>query len=167
MTEYHTEKVKLSDSQLDKLKSLTKTMTKITLRLSLEMIDTIKNNFSHNLLLTNRQVASLHKAFVNNSSKDVKLTNIQISKIIQLDWFLGRLLGPLMKVTLPLMKNVLIPLAKNVLIPLGWTVAALADAGIHKKLLGSRTFGSGTSTLIKSNKKMKMKKSLLKILAYW
>ena len=119
MTEYHKEKVKLSDSHLDKLKSVTKTTTKITLRLSLEMIDTINNNFSHNLLLTNRQVASLHRAFVNNSSKDVKLTNTQISKIIQLDRFLGRLLRPLMKVTLPLMKNVLMPLAKNVLIPLG------------------------------------------------
>ena len=52
--------------------------------------------------------------------------------------FLGRLLGPLLKKGLPLMKNVIKPLAKSVLIPLGLTTAASAsDAGIHKKILGS------------------------------
>ena len=53
--------------------------------------------------------------------------------------FLGRLLGPLLKTWLPLMKNVIKPLAKSVLISLGLTGAALAaDAGIHKKNLGIR-----------------------------
>ena len=48
--------------------------------------------------------------------------------------FLGRLLGPLLKTGLPLIKNVIKPLAKSVLIPLGLTAAASAtDAGIHKK----------------------------------
>ena len=51
--------------------------------------------------------------------------------------FLGRLLGPLLKTGLPLIKNVIKPLTKSVLIPLGLTGAAsAADAGIHKKILG-------------------------------
>ena len=68
--------------------------------------------------------------------------------MIQLGGFLGRLLGPLLKTGLPLMKNVIKPLAKSVLIPLGLTVAAsAADAGIHKKILGS----GNMTTLIISN----------------
>ena len=48
--------------------------------------------------------------------------------------FFGRLLGPLLKTGLPLMKNVTKPLAKSVLIPLGLTAAAsAADAGTRKK----------------------------------
>ena len=54
--------------------------------------------------------------------------------MIQSGVFLGRLLGPLLKTGLPLIKNVIKPLAKSVLIPLGLTAAAsAADAGIHKK----------------------------------
>ena len=50
--------------------------------------------------------------------------------------FLGRLLGPLLKTGLPLMKIVIKPLVKSVLIPLGLTAAAsAADAGIHKKII--------------------------------
>ena len=56
--------------------------------------------------------------------------------MIQPEGFLGRLLGPLLKTGLPLIKNVITPLAKSVLIPLGLTVVASADAGIHKKILG-------------------------------
>ena len=52
--------------------------------------------------------------------------------MIQSGEFLGKLLGPLLKIGLPLIKNVITPLAKSVLIPLGLTAAA-ADAGIHKK----------------------------------
>ena len=66
--------------------------------------------------------------------------------------FLGRLLGPLLKIGLPLIRNVirnvLKPLAKSVLIPLGLTAAA-TDASIHKKL-----FGCGNTTLIISNEEM-------------
>ena len=70
--------------------------------------------------------------------------------MIQSGRFLGRVLGPLLKAGLPLMKNVLQPLAKSVLIPLGLTAAAsVADSGIHKKVLGS-----GTTTLIISNEEM-------------
>ena len=57
--------------------------------------------------------------------------------MIQSRGFLGRLLGPLLKTGLPLIKKTFKPLAKSVLIPLGLTVAAKADAGIHKKILGS------------------------------
>ena len=78
----------------------------------------------------------------------------------QLAGFLGRLLGPLLKTGLPLMKNVTKPLAKSVLIPLEWTaVAAAADAGIYKKILGSGhrpplRDASHDTTLIMSNDEM-------------
>ena len=105
------------------------------------------SNFPHKLLLTNRQVANLRKAFANKLSTDTKLSKIQIPKMMQSGGFLGRLLGPLLKTGLPLIKNVIKPLAKSVLIPLGLTAAAsAADAGIHKKILGS-----GNTTLIISN----------------
>ena len=62
--------------------------------------------------------------------------------------FLGRLLGPLLKTGLPLIKNVIKPLAKSVSIPLGLTTAAsAADAGIHKKILGSGCRNSSSSAL--------------------
>ena len=97
-----------------------------------------KINFQHELLLTNRKVANLREAFANKSSTDIKLSKTQISKMIQSGGFLGRLLGPLLKTGLPLIKNVIKPLAKSVLIPLGLTAAAsAADAGIDKKFLGS------------------------------
>ena len=65
-------------------------------------------------------------------SADIKLSKTQIVKIIQSGGFLGKLLGPLLKTGLPLIKNVIKPLAKSVLISLGLTAAAsAADAGIH------------------------------------
>ena len=77
--------------------------------------------------------------------------------MIQSGGFLGRLLGPLIKTGLPLIKNVIKPLAKNVLIPLGLNAAAsAADAGIHKKILGSgHNNNNNTTTLIISNDEMK------------
>ena len=67
-------------------------------------------------------------------STDLKLSKVQISKLIQSAGFLGRLLGPLLKTGLTLIKNVIKQLAKSVLIPLGLTAAAsAADTGIHKK----------------------------------
>ena len=72
--------------------------------------------------------------------------------MIQSGGFLGRLLGPLLKTGLPLIKSVIKPLAKSVLIPLGLTAAAsAADAGIHKKILGS---GHNNTTLIILNDEM-------------
>ena len=98
------------------------------------MIGDNETSFPHKLLLTNRQVSNLRKVFANNSSIDIKLSQSQLSKMIQSGGFLGRLLSPLLKTGLPLIKNVIKPLAKSVLIPLGLTAAAsAADAGIHKK----------------------------------
>ena len=77
--------------------------------------------------------------------------------MIQSGGFLGRLLGPLLKTGLPLIKNVIKPLAKSVLIPLGLTAAAsAADTGIHKKILGSGNPSSShnNTVLIISNDKI-------------
>ena len=90
-------------------------------------------------MLTNRQVANIRKAFAKNTSIDIKFSKTQLSKMIQSGGFLGKLLGPLLKTGLPLIKNVIKPLAKSALIPLGLKAAAsAADAGIHKKNLGSQ-----------------------------
>ena len=109
-----------------------------------------ESNFWSRLLLTNRQVLNIRKAFANDTSADIKFSKTRLSKLAQLGGFLRELLGPLLKTGLPLIKSVIKPLAKSVLIPLGLTAAAsAADAGIHKKILGS-----GTTTLIISNDEM-------------
>ena len=84
--------------------------------------------------MTTRQKTKVINAFNNNMSTNLKLSKAQTNKIIQSGGFFGKLLGPLLKTGLPLIKNVIKPLAKSVLIPLGLTAAAsAADAGIHKK----------------------------------
>ena len=125
MVEYSKVNVKLSNTQLKKLKDAVKNNTGTSLRVSLKMFD--GNNLRHELLLTTRQKTKIRNAFNNNMSTDMKFSKAQITKIIQSGRFLGSLLsklaGPLMKVT--------IPLAKNVLAPLGITAAASTiDAGI-------------------------------------
>ena len=109
-------------------------------------------NFPHELLLTNRQVANIRKAFAKNTSTDIKLSETQLSKMIQSGGLLGNLLG---KLAGPLME-VAMPLAKNVLAPLGLSaVMSAIDGSIKKKMLGS-----GTTTLIISNNE---KDDILKI----
>ena len=150
MTQYNRLNTKLSNIQLNKLKSAIKNENDVVIRLSPNMIgdSNDKTNFPYELLLTDKQVSSIRKAFTNNSSVDIKFSKTQLSKIIQSGGFLGKLLGPLLKTGLPLIKNVITPLAKSALIPLGLTAAAsAADAGIHKKILVS-----GNTTLIISNK---------------
>ena len=147
MVEYSKVNVKLSDTQLKKLKTAVKNKTGTALRISLKMFN--GNDLPHELLLTTRQKTKLRNAFNNNMSTDLKLSKAQISKIIQSEGFLGSLLsklaGPLMKVA--------IPLAKNVLAPLGTTAAASAiDAGIQKKIHGP--VRPSSTTLIISNKEM-------------
>ena len=154
MTQYNSLKVKLSNSQLNKLKSAIKNETDVVLRLSSNMIGNSddQTNFPNILMLTNRQVTNLRKVFGNYLSTDNNLSKTQLSKMIKLGAFLGRLLAPLLKTGLPLMKSVIQPLAKSGLIPLGLTAAAsAADAGIHRKILGS---GHNT-TLIISNDEIK------------
>ena len=70
MTQYNSLNVKLSNSQLNKLKSVIKNGTDVILEL---LSNTIANsddeaNFPHELLLTNRQVSNLRKAFANHTS---------------------------------------------------------------------------------------------------
>ena len=134
--------VKLTDTQLKKLKPAVKNKRGTTLRMSLKMLD--GNDLPHELLLTTRQKTKSRNAFSNNMSTDLKLSKAQISKIPQsggfLESLLSKLAGPLMKVA--------IPLAKNVLAPSGITAAASAiDAEIQKKI-----HDSGTTNLITSNK---------------
>ena len=128
MVEYSKVNVKLTDTQLKKLKTAVKNKTGPTLIMNLKMLD--GNNLLHELLLTTREKTKLRNAFNKNISTDSKLSKAQISKIIQSGGFLGSLLsklaGQLMKVA--------IPLAKNILPPLGIIAAASAvDAGIQKK----------------------------------
>ena len=136
MTQCNRLNTKLSNSQLNKLKAAIKNENDVVIRLSPNMIgdSNDKTNFPHEILLTDRQVSSIRKAFSNNSYVDIKYSKTQLSKMIQSGGFLGKLLGPLLKTRLPLIKNVITPLAKSVLIPLGLTAAvSAADAGIHKK----------------------------------
>ena len=128
MVEYSKVNVKLSDTQLKKLKTADKYKTGTTLRISLKMFN--GNDLPHALLLTTKEKTKLRSAFNNSMSTDLKLSKAQISKIIQSGGFLRSLLSKLVD---PLMK-VAIPLAKNVLAPLGITAGTSAiAAGIQKK----------------------------------
>ena len=152
MTQYNTFNVKLSNSQINKLRSGIKDGTEVTLKISSNVVgdSNDENIFQYRLLLTNTQVSKSCKASANGSSANIKLSKTQLHKIGQSGEFLGRLLGPLLKTALPLIGNVLKPLAKSVLIPLGLTAAASpTDAAIHKKI-----FGSSVTTLIISNEEM-------------
>ena len=130
MVEYSKVNIKLTDTQLKKLKTAVKNKTGTILRMSFKMFD--ENDLPHELLLTTRQKTKLRNGFNNDMSTDLNLSKAQISKIIQSGGFLGSLLsklaGPLMKVA--------IPLPKNVLAPFGITAAASAiDVGIQKKYM--------------------------------
>ena len=90
-----------------KLKTAAQNKTGTTLRMSLKMLD--GNDLPHELLLTTRQKTKLRNAFNNNISTDLKLSKAQISKIIQSGGFLGslsKLADQLMKVAIPLAKNI-------------------------------------------------------------
>ena len=144
MVEYSEVNCKLTNVQLNKFKKAVKSNEGATLRLGIRNFN--KNETPHELLLTTRQNTKLRNAVNNNSATDIKLSKTQIKKIIQSGGFLGKLLnklaGPLMKVALPL--------AKNVLAPLGLTAAMSAmDGSIQKKIHGSgATKGSGVKLII-------------------
>ena len=126
MTQYNSLNVKLSNSQLNKLKSSIKNENDVVLRISSNMVGNSNDNtnFPHELLLTNRQVANIRKAFANNLSTDIKLSKTQLTKMIQSGGFLGNLLG------------------------LSAAMSAI-DGSIKKEMLGS-----GATTLIISNDEM-------------
>ena len=116
----------------NKLKSSIKNETDVVLRISSNIIGNSNDNtnFPHELLLSNRQVANIRKAFASHSSSiGIKLSKTQLSKMIQSGGFLGNLLG---KLAGPLMK-VAMPLAKNVLARLGLSAAMSAIEGSIKK----------------------------------
>ena len=132
MVEYNKISCKLTNAQLNKLKRAVKSNEGTTLRLDIKKF--IKDELRHELLLTMRQNTKLRNAINNNLATDIKLSIAQIKKIIQSGGFLGKLLsklaGPLMKVTMPL--------AKNLLAPLGLTAAmSVIDVSIQKKIHGS------------------------------
>ena len=108
MVEYNTANAKLSDSHLNKLKSAVKNRQGTTLRMNTRIFSA--NNLAHELLLTTRQRTKLRNSIENNMSTDIKLSKAQISKIIQSGIFLGKLLGPLLKTELPLIRNVIMPI---------------------------------------------------------
>ena len=132
MVEYSKINCKLTNVQLNKLKKTVKSNEGASLRLGIKNFN--KDELPHELLLTTRQNTKLRNANNNNLATDVKFSTAQIKKLIQSGGFLGKLLsklaGPLMKVAMPL--------AKNVLAPLGLTAAMSAiDDSIQKKIHGS------------------------------
>ena len=132
MVKYSKVDCKLTNVQLSKLKKAVKSNEGATLRLGIRNFN--KDERPHELLLTTRQNNKLRNALNNNSATDIKLSKTQIKKIIQSGGFLGKLLS---KVAGPLMKLAL-PLDKNVLAPLGLTAAMSAiDGSIQKKIHGS------------------------------
>ena len=130
MTQCNSLNEKLSNSQLNKLKSAIKNGTDVVLRLSSNTVGNSNDetNFPHKLLLTNRQTLSLRKAFNNHTSADIKFAKAQLTKM-QKGGFL-KFLMLLLKSGLPLLKYVVKPLGK-----LGLTAASATDAAINKKIL--------------------------------
>ena len=128
MVEYTKVNVKLTNLQLSKLKKAVKNNDSATFRISIKNFN--KDELLHELLLTTRQITKLRNAVNYNMATDLKLSKAQIKKMIQSGGFLGKLLsklaGPLMKVAMPL--------AKNVLAPLGLiAVMSAIDGSIPKK----------------------------------
>ena len=132
MVEYSKVNCKLTNVQLNKFKKAVKSNQGATLRLGIKKFN--KDELPHGLLLTTRQNTKLRNAINNNLPTDIKLSKAQIKKLIQSGGFLGKLLsklaGPLMKVAMPLVKNVLAPLG---------LIAAMSviDGSIQKKIHGS------------------------------
>ena len=131
MVEYSKINCKLTNVQLNKLKKSVKSNEGATLRFGIKIFN--KDGLLHELLLTTRQNTKLRNAINNNLATDIKLSKAQIKKLILSGGFLGKLLsklaGPLMKVAMPL--------AKNVLAILGLTVSmSTIDGGIQTKMSG-------------------------------
>ena len=114
----------MPNSQLNKLKSAIKNGTDVILRLSLNIIGNSDDeaNFPHKLLLTNRQVPNLRKAFGNHTSTDIKLSKAQLTKVQKVGF-------------LRFLRFLRFPLLKSVIKPLGMlslTAAASATNKINK-----------------------------------
>ena len=132
MVEYSKINCKLTNAQLNKFKKAVQSNEGATLRLGIKNFN--KDELPHELFLTTRENTEIRNAINNNLATDIKLSKAQIKKLIQsggfLDKLLSKLAGPLMKIAMPL--------AKNVLAPLGLTAAMFAiDGSIQKKINGS------------------------------
>ena len=127
MVEYTKVNVKLTNLQLSKLIKAVKNNDSATLRIGIKNLN--KEDLAHELLLTTRQNTKLRNAINNNMATDLKLSKAQIKKMMQSGGFLGKLLS---KLADPLMK-VAMPLAKNVLAPLGLTAAMLLLMVVYKR----------------------------------
>ena len=156
MANYEDSRVKLTNSQLNKLKSAAKNKTGTILR-------SAKRNFQdeklpHELLLTTRQKTKIRNAFANNISRDRKLIKAQLLKIIQsygyLGTLLGKLAGPLIIFSVPLAKILLTPLA---------TMASTSaiDGAIQRKMCGS---GAGALRAKKRNQLIQFQMKIWMIL---
>ena len=132
MVEYSKINCKLTNVQLNKLKKAIKSNEGVTLRLGIKNFN--KDELPHELLLTTRQNTKLRNAINNNLATDIKLSKAQIKKLIQSGGFLGKLLSKLVG----LLMKVALPLAKNVLALLSLTAAmSTIDGSIQKKIHGS------------------------------
>ena len=130
MVEYTKVNVKLTNLQLNKFKKAVKNNDSTTIRIGIKNFN--KDELPHELLLTTRQSTKLRNAINNNMATDLKLSKAQKKTLIQSGGFLGKLLS---KLACPLMK-VAMPLAKNVLASLGLTAAMSAiDGSIQKKFM--------------------------------
>ena len=109
MTQYNTLNVKLSNSQLSKLKYPIKNGTEVTLNLSPNLIGSYNDetNFSHKSSLTDTQVSKTRKAFANGSSANMKFSKTQFSKTIQSRGILGDLIAAIPQVMFLTGKEVL------------------------------------------------------------
>ena len=128
---------------MSKLKIAVQNNEETTLRITAKMFNS--DNLPRELLLTTRQATKLRNTNQNNMSTDIKLSKAQLFTIIQSGGFLGKLLGPLLKTVLPLLKSVIKSLRL-----LGLTAASSAiDAAVQKKI-----YGYGTTTSVISNEEM-------------
>ena len=103
-----------------------------------------ETDYSQKLIITDTHLSRFHEAFANSSSATIKLSNSKLYQMARIGGFLGKLLGPLLKTGLSLMKNVLKLLAKCALIPLRLIESAsVADTKIHKY----RSFSIGNDNI--------------------
>ena len=138
MANYQEARVKLTNTQLNKLKSAAKNKTGTILRLN-------KKNFEdeelpHELFLTTRQTTKIRNAFANNMSTDIKLSKAQISKIIQSGGSFGSWLGNLGKKALT---NIAIPLARDNLPGLVSNLTSSAINKFDRKISGKGAMQAG------------------------
>ena len=152
MVEYTKINCKLTNVQINKFKKAVKSNEEVTLRLGIKNFN--KDELLHEMLLTTRQNTKLRNTINTNLATDIKLSRAQIKKLIQSGEFVGKLLG---KLAGPLMK-VAMPLVKNVLAPLGLTTAMSAiDGSIQKKIHGSGAAKGAGVKLIIDQEDMKKK----------